>query len=232
MHRYVVSDSIKERVLRRQGKLVSHDEIGAARTALVVVDMQNYFVAEGSPAEVPLSREIVPTINRLASAMRAAGGYVVWVQTTATGALEQWGNHHRYMLTPERAAKRLASLDEGAEGFRLFPGLEPRSDDMRVKKIKYSAFMAGSSDIDAQLRSRSIDTVLIAGTATNVCCESSARDAMMLDYRVIMISDANATWTDEEHAAALDNFMLFFGDVMTAGEASSRLVAAKNRMSA
>ena len=232
MHRYVVSDSIKERVLRRQGKLVSHDEIGAARAALVVVDMQNHFVAEGFPAEVPLSREIVPAINRLASAMRAAGGYVVWVQTTATGALEHWGNHHRYMLTPERAAKRLASLDEGAEGFRLFPGLEPRSDDMRVKKIKYSAFMAGSSDIDAQLRSRSIDTVLIAGTATNVCCESSARDAMMLDYRVIMISDANATWTDEEHAAALDNFMLFFGDVMTAGEASSRLVAAKNRMSA
>jgi ureidoacrylate peracid hydrolase len=53
-----------------------------------------------------------------------------------------------------------------------------------------------SSDIDAQLRSRGIDTLLIAGTATNVCCESTARDAMMLDYRVIMLSDANAT--DEE----------------------------------
>ncbi len=87
MHRYVVSDAVKERLLHRQGKLLSHDEIDAARTALIVVDMQNHFVAEGFPAEVPLSREIVPTINRLARAMRAAGGQVVWVQTTATGAL-------------------------------------------------------------------------------------------------------------------------------------------------
>src|SRR4029077_15236036 len=125
MHRYVVSDAVKERLLRRQGKLISHGEIDAARTALVVVDMQNHFVAEDFPAEVPLSREIVPTINRLARAMRAAGGHVVWVQTTATGAVEHWGNHHKYMLTPERAAKRLASLDEGADDFRLFSRLEP-----------------------------------------------------------------------------------------------------------
>jgi len=232
MHRYVVSDAIKERLLRRQGKLVSHDTIDGARTALVVIDMQNHFVADGFPAEVPLSREIVPTVNRLAKAVRAAGGVVVWVQTTATGALQHWGNHHTYMLTPERAAKRLASLDESAEGFRLFSGLDPLPDDLRVKKVKYSAFIAGSSDIDAQLKSRGIDTVLIAGTATNVCCESSARDAMMLDYRVIMLADANATWTDAEHATTLDNFMLFFGDVMTADEAIDRLVPAKSRRTA
>jgi len=74
--------------------------------------------------------------------------------------------------------------------------------------------------------------VLIAGTATNVCCESTARDAMMLDYRVVMLSDANATWTDEEHAATLNNFGLFFGDVMTADEVIGRLVAEKGRKSA
>ena len=232
MHRYVVSDAVKERLLQRQGKLLSHDEIDAARTALIVVDMQNHFVAEGFPAEVPLSREIVPTINRLARAMRAAGGQVVWVQTTATGALEHWGNRHKYLLTPERAAERLASLHEGADGFKLYAALEPLPNDLRVKKITYSAFIAGSSDIDAQLRSRGIETVLIAGTATNVCCESSARDAMMLDYRVIMLSDANATWTDDEHAASLDNFMLFFGDVMTADEVIGRLAGAKSRKSA
>jgi ureidoacrylate peracid hydrolase len=232
MHRYVVSEAVKERLLRRQGKLASHDTIDAARTALVVVDMQNHFVAEGFPAEVPLSREIVPTINRLARAMRTVGGQVVWVQTTATGALQRWSNHHKFMLTPERVAKRLASLDEGAEGFKLFPGLEPLSNDLRVKKIKYSAFIAGSSDIDAQLKSRGIDTVLITGTATNVCCESSARDAMMLDYRVIMLSDANATWTDEEHASTLNSFLLFFGDVMTTDEAIGKFVPANSRKTA
>jgi ureidoacrylate peracid hydrolase len=181
---------------------------------------------------VPLSREIVPVINRLARALRAAGGHVVWVQTTAAGALEQWGNHHRHRLTPEHAARRLASLDEAAEGFRLFPALDPQAGDLRVKKIKYSAFIAGSSDIDAQLRSRGIETVLIAGTATNVCCESSARDAMMLDYRVVMLADANATWTDAEHAATLDTFALFFGDVMTADEVIERLAPAPSRKTA
>jgi len=232
MHRYVVSEAVKARLLSRQGKLVSRDEIDAARAALVVVDMQNHFVAEGFPAEVPPSREIVPAINRLAAAMRAAGGHVVWIQTTATGALEHWGNHHRYMLTPERVAMRLASLDEGAEGFKLYPGLVPLPADLRVKKIKYSAFIAGSSDIDAQLRSRGIDTVLITGTVTNVCCESSARDAMMLDYRVIMLSDANAALTDEEHTASLNSIMLFFGDVMTTDEAVGRLVPAASRKTA
>jgi ureidoacrylate peracid hydrolase len=194
--------------------------------------VQNHFVAPGFPAEVPLSREIVPNINRLARAMRAAGGTVVWIQTTAAGGLEQWSNYHRFMLTPERRQKRLASLDEAAEGFKLYPALDVLPDDLRVKKIKYSAFIAGSSDIDTQLKIRGIDSVLIAGTATNVCCESSARDAMMLDYRVTMLSDGNATWTDEEHAATLNSFLLFFGDVMTTDEAIAKLVPVVSRKSA
>jgi ureidoacrylate peracid hydrolase len=228
MHPYAMPEAVKARVLLKQGRLWSHDEIDGARTALVVIDMQNHFVAEGFPAEVPASREIVPVITRVAAAVRAAGGPVVWVQTTAAGALEEWANHHKYRLTPEQREKRLASLDEGAEGFKLFPALVPLPGDLRVKKIKYSAFIAGSSDIDVQLRSRGVDTVLIAGTATNVCCESSARDAMMLDYRVIMLADANATWSDEEHAATLNNFALFFGDVMTADEAIGKLVPARS----
>jgi ureidoacrylate peracid hydrolase len=232
MHRYVLPEWVKERVLRRQGKLFANDSIPAGRTALVVVDMQNYFCAEGFPAEVPLSRTIVPNINRLARAMRAAGGTVVWVQTDSAEALTRWGNHHTYMLTPERVQKRLAGLDAAAEGFRLFENLEALPGDLRVKKVTYSAFMPGSSDIDAQLGGRGIDTVLIAGTATNVCCESSARDAMLRDYRVIMLSDGNATWTDEEHAATLNSFAMFFGDVMSTDEATARLVPVSQRMTA
>src|SRR6266850_424782 len=114
--------------------------------------MQNYFCAEGFPAEVPLSRGIVPNINRMARAMRAAGGTVVWVQTDSAEALARWGKHHTYMLTPERVQKRLAGLDSAAEGFRLFGDLEALPGDLRVKKVTYSAFMPGSSDIDAQHR--------------------------------------------------------------------------------
>ena len=232
MHRYVLPEWVKERVLRRQGKLFANETIEAARTALVVVDMQNYFCAEGFPAEVPLSRAIVPNINRLARAMRAAGGTIVWVQTDSAEALTRWGNHHKYMLTPERVQKRLAGLDAKAEGFRLFGELEPTGGDLRVRKATYSAFMPGSSDLDAQLKARGIDTVLITGTATNVCCESSARDAMLRDYRVVMISDGNATWTDEEHAGTLNTFAIFFGDVMTTNEALARIVPMEKRKTA
>ena len=185
--------------------------------------MHNYFVAEDFPLEVPVAREIVPNISRLATAMRNAGGLVVWVQTTATGGLERWGNHHRHTLSAEGARTRLASLDEAAEGFKLYPALEPAPGDARVKKITYSAFIAGSSDLDALLRRRGIETVLIVGTVTNVCCESSARDAMMLDYRVIMVSDANAALTDEEHAATLNSFLVAFGDIMTSDDVIQRL---------
>jgi ureidoacrylate peracid hydrolase len=226
MHIYVVSDSLKARVLRRQGRLLSHDTIDAPRSALVVIDMQNYFVAEGFPLEVPVAREIVPNINRLATALRQAGGLVVWVQTTAAGALERWGNHHRHTLSADAARIRLASLDEAADGFQLYPALTPAPSDLRARKITYSAFIAGTSDLDAQLRQRGIETVLIAGTVTNICCESSARDAMMLDYRVIMLSDANAALTDDEHAATLNSFFAAFGDVMTSSEAIERMTLA------
>src|SRR5262249_1293443 len=112
VHNYVIPQSVKDRVIRRQGKLLSHDTIDAARTALVVVDMQNYFVAEGFAAEVPAARGIVPNINRMAKSLRAAGGTVLWVQTTATGALEHWANHHKHMLTTDRVDRRLKELNE------------------------------------------------------------------------------------------------------------------------
>lgn len=232
MHPYTIPASVKDRVIRRQGKIASHDTIDAARTALVVVDMQNYFVAEGFPLEVPVARTIVPNINRLAHALRTAGGTVIWLQTSSAAALKHWGRHHNYMLTPERSKTRLAHLDESAEGFVLYPQLEALSTDLRVKKTTYSAFTPNASQINGALRRRGVESVLITGTATNVCCESTARDAMMHDYRVVMVSDGNASFTDEEHATTLNNFLMFFGDVLTTDEVIARLVPVAARRSA
>jgi ureidoacrylate peracid hydrolase len=229
MHTYEIPVAVKDRVVKRMGKLTVNDTIDASRCAFIVIDMQNYFCAEGFPAEVPMARAIVPSINRLAQAVRLAGGTVGWIQTTAAGAVEQWQNYQTEMLTPDRQRLRLAGLDEASEGFILLPALDVRRDDLRLKKVKYSAFIQGSSDIDAALKTRNVDVVLIAGTLTNVCCESSARDAMMLGYKVALISDCNATLTDEEHGAALNTFMMFFGDVMTSTEAVARLHAAPGR---
>ena len=83
--------------------------------------------------------------------------------------------------------------------------------------------IAGSSGLERLLRSLDIDTVLIAGTKTNVCCEATARDAMMLDFKVVMVSDCCAALSDEEHRSALENIIQQFGDVMTGEEVVERL---------
>jgi ureidoacrylate peracid hydrolase len=97
--------------------------------------------------------------------------------------------------------------------------------DLVVEKTRYSAFLPGASTLDEQLRSRGIDTVIITGTLTNVCCESSARDAMMLNYNVVFVSDATAALSDSAHNATLSTIMQICADVMTADEVLERLEA-------
>jgi ureidoacrylate peracid hydrolase len=94
-----------------------------------------------------------------------------------------------------------------------------------VFKNRYSALIAGASTLEPMLRNFGIDTLLIAGTKTNICCESTARDAMMLDFKVVMVSDCCAALSDDEHLATLETFIQQFGDVMTAGEVLKALKA-------
>jgi ureidoacrylate peracid hydrolase len=84
-----------------------------------------------------------------------------------------------------------------------------------VEKTRFSAFIQGSSNLAEVLRNRGLDTVLVTGTVTNVCCESTARDAMMLNFKTIMVTDGNAAMTDEDHSASLCAFYLTFGDIMS-----------------
>src|SRR5262249_58048548 len=103
-----------------------------------------------------------------------------------------------------------------------------RPEDEIVKKYRYSAFMPGTSELPERLAARGFDTVLITGTVTNVCCESSARDANMMNFRTIMVSDGNAAFTQAEHDAALAAFYATFGDVMD----TDMIVAALDRAAA
>ena len=106
----------------------------------------------------------------------------------------------------------------GDFGHTLYPSLEVRPGDLTVRKYRFSALVQGASDLDAMLRTRGVDTLIIVGTATNVCCESTARDAMMLNYKVFFVSDANACRTDEEHNATLAILMSMFADVRSTDE--------------
>jgi ureidoacrylate peracid hydrolase len=157
--------------------------------------------------------------------VRRTGGKVFWIKQTvdktSAVAWSEWLN----MMTPEVRGSLVTNLAPGSRGHAIYPDLEVKPEDEIVQKYRFSAFVQGSSDLPQRLRAQGYDTVLITGTVTNVCCESSARDAMMLNFKTIMVSDANAARTDEEHNATLGSFYAIFGDVMDTAFLIERLEA-------
>lgn len=226
MHKTALLPEVQELIVQRRGQLHVHDSFDPARTALVVVDMQVAFMAPDSPQEVPVAREIVPAINRLAGALRKQGGTVAWVYNTFDDAMiDDWSSFFRGTYGNGLPEKVIDNLRAGAPGQALWPDLDVQDGDAMVEKNRFSAFLPGSSDIEAQLKKRGVDTVLITGTLTNVCCESSARDAMMRNFHVVMISDGNATYTDSIHNASLNSMAITIADIMTTDEVIARLPA-------
>jgi ureidoacrylate peracid hydrolase len=215
MHKLSIPQSVIDRVIAKRGREHVFDDLSPARTALVVVDMQNAFMLPGvAHALCPMAEKIVPNINRLAQAVRDTGGTVAWIKTTFTDdVLKVWSVYYQ-MATPEAGRKRIAALTADSKGHELWPTLDVQPGDLTVEKNRFSAFIQGSSNLAEVLRERGLDTLLITGTVTNVCCESTARDAMMLNFRTVMVSDGNAAMTDEEHNASLCAFYLTFGDIM------------------
>jgi ureidoacrylate peracid hydrolase len=228
MHKFSMPQPIIDRVLRKRGRAHAYDRIEAAKTALIVVDLQNAFMQAGvAHALCEMAPRIVPAVNRLAASLRDAGGTIVWVRTTATPqSLQDWSVYYE-LLTPAARQKRLQALAAGSSGHALWPELDVQAQDLIVTKLRYSAFIQGSSDLEPQLRARGIDTVLIAGCVTNTCCESTARDAMMCNFKTIMVSDGNAAGNDQEHANSLIAFYLNFGDVQTTDEVIAHMRAGK-----
>jgi ureidoacrylate peracid hydrolase len=224
MHKIAIPQAAIDRVLKRRDSLHVFNDIDPARTAHIVVDLQNGFMAPGQPAEIPAAREIVPNVNRISAALRAAGGRVVYIQNTIDAtAKEAWSNWFTYMSGERRRESMQAAFANGSYGHSLWHDLEVLPGDIKVKKNRFGAFVPGSSELHAVLQARSIDTVIITGTATNVCCESTARDAMMLNYKVIFVSDGTATFNDEEHNATLGIMLGNFADVMSTDEVVGRL---------
>jgi ureidoacrylate peracid hydrolase len=215
LHGATIPDEVVARVVARRGSEHPFAALDPAKTALVVVDMQNAFMDEAlGHAVCPAARDIVPAINRLAGAVRQTGGGVFWIKTTHDErSLREWSISYE-MSSPVWRQKRIAALTAGSAGHQLWPELDIKPTDEIVEKFRFSGFLPGTSELPDRLRARGFDTVLITGTVTNVCCESSARDAMMTNFRTIMVSDGNAAMTQVEHDAALTAFYNIFGDVM------------------
>ncbi len=191
--------------------------IDPRRSAHLIVDMQNGFMEEGAPVEVPAARGVVEQINAISRAMRAAGGLNIFLRYTTP---DDWDT--AWTVFWDRmgvaAADHRAAFTPGAHYHDLWDTLDVADGDIIVDKHRFSGFTHGTSTLPQVLEDRSIDTVIISGTLTNCCCESTARDAMQNNYRVIMAADANAALSDEEHAATLHILAMVFADLRSSDE--------------
>ena len=135
MHKLAIPQSVVDRVVKRHGREHVHEDFDPAKTALVVVDMQNAFMLPGvAHSPCLMAQEIVPNINRLAQGVRETGGTVVWIQTLYTDdTLENWSSLYD-MLGVQGTEKRARALAGGSKGYELWPDLEVKPEDLIVVK--------------------------------------------------------------------------------------------------
>jgi nicotinamidase-related amidase len=185
------------------------------RTALINVDMQNCFV-QGYPSSAPDGLAVLDRINRLAAACRDAGILVI---------------HTSHVLRPDGSNIGVlgeinpmvkAIITKGSESAALYKTLVVDARDILLDKPRHGAFQ--STDLELILSSRGIDTVIITGIATSVCCETTAREAVARDFHVFFLSDGTATAdmpgasAAELQKATLATIGFLFGQVLTVDE--------------
>ena len=184
-----------------------------SRTALINVDMQNCFV-ENSPIAAPGGRELVERINRLAKVCRAAGVTVVHT----SHVVRPDGSNIGVMGEIIPPVKK-GIITKGTRTAALHEGLEVADTDILLDKPRFGAFHG--TDLELILRSRGIDTIIVSGIATNVCCETTAREANVRDFRVLFLSDGTATFgvgdlsAEEIQKATCTTLGFVFAQVLT-----------------
>lgn len=201
-------------------------KLSPRRTALLVIDMQNHWVDKDGMSYVATAKDIVPNINRLASSLRDAGGHVFWIVSSfGSSGRKLWPMLFEDLENPVTGAATREEITPGHNMHALWPGLDVQQSDHHVHKDRFSAFIAGSSNLERQLRDLGCDTIVVTGVATHICCESTARDGMMLDFRTIMVEDGNAARSREDHLAGLRTVARVFGCVMTTDQLTHKISA-------
>src|SRR6202041_259904 len=186
-------------------------EIDPRSTALIVIDMQNGFVAEGATYETPDAREMLPHLERIINFAREQGMPIIWTQSDHSAP---FGG---VMLKKFPTIREDKYLWKGQPSFELNENMPPpEENEYRVVKHKYDAFF--ETDLDSILRNHRIRTIIIVGTATNVCCEATARSGFFRDYQVAFPSPCNAPVDAGTHDASLKTIDMFFVRVLPADD--------------
>lgn len=212
---------------------VEIDTLDPSRTAMIVVDMENDFVVEDAPLETRAARDMVPKLAEALSICRDAGIKVIY---TAHVHRRDGSDLGLFSLNPVIANGE--ALAEGTPGVDIYPAVAPRPGEHVIKKHRFSGFFG--TDLDMILRGWGADTVIISGATTENCCHATARDALFLDYRVVFLSDATATFdypdrgfgemsAAEVHRATLVILASSTAHVMSVDEMKSRLPSAAHQ---
>jgi ureidoacrylate peracid hydrolase len=213
MHQVTIPQHIVDRVRGVRGGDHIYASLDMSKVAHVIVDMQVGFVAEGAPIEVPMTRQIASTINTISEAVREAGGVNVFTRYTYDPT-EKHSWDHWFKTLGATQLDAQSKMAPRMPDWEIDPSMEVVAGDIIVDKTRFSALIPETCDMDEQLKAKGIDTLIITGTLTNCCCESTARDALQMGYKVIFMSDANATLSDEEHLGTLLSMYTIFADVM------------------
>jgi biuret amidohydrolase len=208
------------------------DHIDPSKTAMIVVDMQNDFVADGAKLRSAQAAAMVPKLASTLDFCRANGIRVIYTAHVHRRDGCDMGMFDDLYLP---IADRSSLVDETA-GVEIFKTLAPTPGEHVIKKHRYSGFYG--TDLEIILRQWGITTVIISGTTTENCCHATARDAMFRDYQVIFLSDVTGTFdypdvgqgamsAEQVHKATLTVLAFSTADVMTADEMKERVQSAK-----
>lgn len=187
--------------------------IDPATTAVVAIDFQNFFVADGEPMGTADARDALANANRVHAAVRAAGGLVVLVQHSFGPPGEVPPDEPDG--SPRRPPLAEQALLPGSASYELHADLVVDPSDLRIVKRRSSPLHPeADTDLLAILRQRGIETLVITGLASNGCCDCLARDAFQHGFNVVFVSDASAAMSDEEHNATLLNLAIYYANVL------------------
>jgi len=213
---YVTARTLKEKTAHWLEKIEPFNRSGKSlqslRSALLVIDMQRYFVDPSGAAFLPSAQAILGNVQRLIKAFRRARRPVIYTRHMHhpggldAGILRDWWGD---------------MIEEGTQDSEIHPSIAPHRDDKVIVKHRYSAFYG--TDLETILRVLEIKDVVICGVMTNLCCESTARDAFYRDYRTFFLADATGTQSEEMHLASLLNLAYGFAVITTAEELISQM---------
>jgi ureidoacrylate peracid hydrolase len=217
MHKIAVDPAVARR------RPLDFSDLDPTRAALLVIDMQRFFLDWEGGMPNPHAMDIVDNINRLGAALRAAGGKVIFTQHASHDEAP-----YRAPAWQEKGSALLRALNTrlrpGNPEFEIHPRMQVEPGDGFFTKHRPSAFHpltcpAGAEGLKARLTGAGIDTLFITGTVTNGCCESTARDAWQHDFKLLFLTDGNAAMSDAEHNATLTSMAGLFAHVLSTDEA-------------